>query len=160
LGYSADNPAQGGEPSVAITVAVIGAAATIAAALIANSGGDGDGGGQQEATPGNNPAIQLPDPEDLIPSVNPAEIFLSRDSGPGGSTVLVSGKGFQAGERIVLSFHTEQIGSTNAGQSGAFERVEVTIPISFSQFAPQQFFIRAQGETSIKTATAPFTISG
>jgi hypothetical protein len=143
--------------SVAVTVAVIGAAATLGAALIANSARDGgDGGGG--AAPANNPPI--PDPGEIVAPGKSAEVFLSRDSGPGGSTVLVSGAGFRAGERIVLRFHTEQIGSTTAGQSGGFERVEVTIPTSFSVFAPQQFSIRATGQTSIRSAEAPFTISG
>jgi hypothetical protein len=141
--------------SVAITVAVIGAVGTLGAAWIANSGDDGGGSG---GSGGGSPA-----PSVTIPTINPgepAEVFLNRDSGPGGSTVLVSGKGFRSGERVVIRFHTEQIGSTTAGQGGGFSNVSVTIPSSLSQFAPQQFSVIATGQSSIKSAEAPFTITG
>jgi hypothetical protein len=141
--------------SVAITIAVIGAAATLGAAWIAKSGngddgsakGGGGGGGVTFPTITGNP-------------IEPAEVFLNRDSGPGGTTILVSGRGFAAGERVVLSFVTEQIGSTNASGSGAFSNVSVTIPSRFSQFAPRQFEVVARGQSSIKSARAPFTVSG
>jgi hypothetical protein len=131
--------------NVAITVALITAAATIVAAVIATWNGGDDG----------SPTVP-----DRIIGPGSASVFLNRDSGPGGSTVLVSGEGFVAGERVVISFHTEQIGSTTAGESGRFANVSVTIPTSFSVFAPQQFFIKARGEDSIRVAQAPFTITG
>jgi WD40 repeat protein len=93
------------------------------------------------------------------PAANPS-VFLSRDSGPVGTSVQVSGEGFASGERVVISFHTEQIGSTNADDEGTFSNVTVTIPESFSVFAPQQFFVIARGQSSLQTATAPFTIIG
>lgn len=89
-----------------------------------------------------------------------ASVFLSRDSGPGGATVQVSGEGFAAGEPVVITFHTEEIGTTTASDQGRFSNVTVTIPQSFSEFAPQQFFVHANGRSSIKSARAPFTISG
>jgi hypothetical protein len=91
---------------------------------------------------------------------SPADVFLNRDSGPGGSPVLVSGRGFGAGERIVIRFHTDQVGSTTASAQGSFASVAVTIPGSFSKFAPQQFEIGATGQSTLKHASAPFTITG
>ena len=132
---------------IVIAAAAIGAAGAIVAALItvfANSDGGSDGGGGQ-------PTIVGP---------GQASAFLSRDSGPGGTTVKVSGTGFAAGEGVVLTFHTEQIGSTTANGEGKFENVTVTIPTSFSVFAPQQFDVIARGETSLRAGRAPFTISG
>jgi hypothetical protein len=90
----------------------------------------------------------------------PADIFLSSTSGPGGSTVNVSGDGFQANEQVVIQFHTEEIGRTQANSAGRFTNVTVTIPTSFSGFAPRQFDIIATGRSSIKSGRAPFTISG
>jgi len=72
-------------------------------------------------------------------------VFLSRDSGPGGTTVNVSGEGYSPGERVVIRFHTEQIGATTANDQGAFSNVAVVIPMSFSQFAPQQFWTPWRG---------------
>jgi hypothetical protein len=132
--------------SVAITAALITAAATIAAALIATKPWD-DGGG-----PG-------PPPDTSTPTVQ-VSVFLSRDSGPGGTSVNVSGEGFLPGERIVLFFHTQQIGSTTASDQGGFANVAVAVPTSFSDFAPQQFFLFAHGERSSRTAQTPFTLTG
>jgi hypothetical protein len=90
----------------------------------------------------------------------PASIFLSATSGPGGSVIKVSGEGFAPNEQVVITFHTEEMGRTQANDAGAFSNVAVTIPTSFSKFAPQPFNIIALGRTSIKSATAQFTISG
>ena len=133
--------------NVVIWAAVITTAGGIVAALITRGGGDGSGHGPTPTLP----SIHLP---------GSASVFLNRDSGPGGSTVRVSGEGYEPGERVVIFFHTEQIGSTTASDQGKFANVAVTIPTSFSEFAPQQFFIRARGESSLREPTAPFTITG
>jgi hypothetical protein len=91
---------------------------------------------------------------------NPASIFLSTTSGPGGSTVKVSGEGFAPDEEVVISFHTEEMGRTRTNGDGKFSNVTVTIPKTFSKFAPQKFDIVANGRTSIKSAQAQFTLSG
>jgi hypothetical protein len=57
--------------------------------------------------------------------------------------VKVSGEGFPANAPVVIHFHTQQIGDTTTNGDGKFSNVAVTIPTSFSQFAPQQFFIQA-----------------
>ena len=137
---------------VAITVALIGAAATLGAALIATRPWD-DGDGTSSRTGGAE--VSLPDNFAIHPTV-----FLSRDSGPGGTSVNVSGQGYAPGERIVIRFHTEQVGSTTASDEGSFANVGVEIPTSFSQFAPQQFGVVATGEQSARAAEAPFTITG
>lgn len=103
-------------------------------------------------------------PTDIAPPIEPpsetTSVFLSRDSGPGGTQVQVSGEGFGRNERVVITFHTEQIGSTTANSEGRFSNVTVTIPASFSRFAPQQFNVPARGSDSVRFASAPFTITG
>jgi hypothetical protein len=138
--------------TVIIAAALIGAVATLGAALIAASaGGDGDGSSSRSG----GAEFTLPDDVDAQ-----ATVFLSRDSGPGGTSVNVSGEGFAPGERVVIRFHTEQIGSTTASGEGSFANVSVEIPTSFSQFAPQQFGVVATGEQSVRSGEAPFTITG
>jgi hypothetical protein len=105
---------------------------------------------------GNGPA---PTPGPFIPSAE-TNIFLSETSGPTGSKLKVSGEGFQPGETIVISMHTTQIGTTTASPAGSFSGVEVTVPEEFGVFAPQQFFVIANGKSSIRAARAPFTVSG
>jgi hypothetical protein len=87
-------------------------------------------------------------------------IFLSLTSGPVGSTVKVSGQGFGAGETVVISFHTNEVGRTTANGAGSFSGVEITVPEEFGVFAPSQFFVIARGEQTIKSGRAPFTVSG
>ncbi|MGE5828411.1 MAG: hypothetical protein ACM30G_08615 [Micromonosporaceae bacterium] len=89
-----------------------------------------------------------------------ASVFLNRLSGPAGTVVNVSGTGFEAGETITIRFHTEQVGETTADAGGKFTNVPITIPDSFSKFAPQQFDIIAEGKSSISTASTPFTLTG
>jgi hypothetical protein len=110
------------------------------------------GGGGTGQPPQPNPGV--------VNQNTTASIFLSSTSGPGGSIVKVSGEGFAPGEEVVLRFHTDEMGRTRADSAGKFSNVAVTIPKSFSRFAPQQFEIIANGSTSIRSATAPFTISG
>jgi hypothetical protein len=87
-------------------------------------------------------------------------IFLSRLSGPAGTVVNVSGVGFQAGETITIRFHTEQVAETTADAGGKFTNVPIQIPDTFSQFAPQQFDVIANGKSSIRSARAAFRITG
>lgn len=89
-----------------------------------------------------------------------ASVFLNDESGPGGSVVKVSGEGFEPGERVTLRFHTEEVGRTRAGDAGSFSNVAVTIPTSFSMFAPQQFTLVATGGSSIRSASTAFTLTG
>ena len=77
-----------------------------------------------------------------------------------GTRVKVSGQGFGAGETVVISFHTTEVGRTTANGAGSFSGVEITVPEEFGVFAPSQFFVIAHGESTIKSARAPFTVSG
>jgi hypothetical protein len=92
--------------------------------------------------------------------IGPASIFLNRDSGPGGTTVKVSGEGFGPGERVTFRFHVEQVGTTKANAEGKFSNVSLTIPSTLSRFAPQQFNLSATGNASLKNALAPFQLTG
>lgn len=91
---------------------------------------------------------------------DPAAVFLSETGGPAGSSVRVSGTGFQPGETVTIRFHTDQVASTVASEAGAFTSVEITVPASYGAFAGVQFMVIASGESSIKSARAPFTVGG
>lgn len=140
-----------------IAAAAITALGGIVAAVITTRGGQS---GHSSTPPVNSPASSFTVPGFSFPQEHSAEIFLSRDSGPGGSQVLVSGRGFGASDRVVIRFSTFQMGATTADAQGAFASVAVTIPGSFSVFAPQQFNIVATGQDSVRSASAPFTITG
>lgn len=131
------------------------AVAVIGAAIIASSG--------TEPPPGSPGPPQMT-PESIIPPNPPLpaprpSVFLSRDSGPAGTLVLVSGEGFAPGERVRLRFRIEQIGSTTADDAGKFSNVAVTIPDTFSRFARRQFMVVAIGESSSRRNSVPFTIT-
>ena len=105
---------------------------------------------------GPTPTVQpVPNP----PNVE-TNIFLSETSGPAGSTLKVSGEGFQPGETIVITMHTTQVGTTTASPAGKFSSVEITVPEKFGVFAGTQYNVTARGKASIKWAMAPFTVSG
>jgi hypothetical protein len=152
----------GDSKKVAIWVALIGAAATIAAAIITTNVGGGDHSRNSPTQSAPSVVISSPTvpPVDTTPTDGNASVFLSRDSGPGGSTVKVSGQGFAPGERVVLRFHTDQVGDTTADSAGKFANVAVSIPTSYSKFAPQQFSISADGQNSDIHGEAQFTITG
>lgn len=107
---------------------------------------------------GSGPTVTVP-PLTFPPNTE-TNIFLSETSGPTGSKLKVSGEGFQAGETIVITMHTTQVGTTTASPTGTFSSVEITVPDEFGVFAPQQFSVTARGKASIKFASAPFTVSG
>ncbi|WP_371784660.1 hypothetical protein [Streptosporangium subroseum] len=86
------------------------------------------------------------------------EIFLSRDRGPTGTTVKVSGEGFDPGASVKLYFHTTEIGRTKANGQGKFSNVAVEIPSGYAMVAPKQFFI--SGSSGASSADAPFMLTG
>jgi hypothetical protein len=127
----------------------------------------------REATPAaqNIPATTRSAPNVVIPTLpsgppdfgdltKPANLYASKTSGPAGSKVTLSGDGFKAGEEVVFSMQTIEVGRTTADQTGAFKSVEVTVPQQLSHFPGTQFAFAADGRTSIKHATAPFVVSG
>lgn len=95
-----------------------------------------------------------------IPLPGSASIFLSSTGGPTGSQVRVSGQGFAAGETVVIRFHTTEVARTTANAAGSFSGVEITIPEGYAAFAPSQFFVVATGSSSVRSARAPYTLSG
>jgi hypothetical protein len=107
---------------------------------------------------GNGPTVTVP-PFSFPPNVE-TNIFLSETSGPAGSTLKVSGEGFQPGETIIITMHTTQVGTTTASSAGTFSSVEITVPEQFGVFAPKQYSVTARGNASVKWAMAPFTVSG
>jgi hypothetical protein len=128
----------------AIIAAIIGAIGVILAALI---------------------PIYLHARSDTPPSTNPAthstavaEIFTSKESGPRGAQLDVSGQNFDAGELIEIRVDTQRVATTRADSRGAFTNVQITIPSQFP--ANWQATIIATGRTSVKSATQPFQISG
>lgn len=150
-----------------VKVAVVGAIATVAAAVIGLVGtlivrsGDDSGGRTQIQSPTDViPSSALPPPPPPPVSNVPASLFINPTSGAGGTRVVASGEGFSPNEEIVFAFHVDQIGTTRANAQGKFSGVTLTIPSSLSMFAPQQFDVRANGRTSIKGAQAPFMLTG
>jgi len=89
-----------------------------------------------------------------------AQIFLSVTSGPAGSNIKISGEGFAPNERIVFNFHTTEIGDTHAGPNGSFSGVEVPVPDEYRKFAPKQFYVFAIGQSSNRSPSAKFMVSG
>lgn len=110
--------------------------------------------------PGGGGSPNVTAPPFTFPPSGETNIFLSETSGPTGSKLKVSGEGFQPGETIVIRMHTTQVGTTTASPTGTFSSVEITVPDEFGVFAPQQFSVIATGKASIKSARAPFTVSG
>jgi hypothetical protein len=106
-------------------------------------------------------AGRSPTPPPPPPPVVPVEttITLSRSSGPAGTVLQVSGVGFPAGRTVVLSFHTDEVGRTTTDSGGAFTGVSITVPNSYGQFAPAQFFVGANTVVCCLHAQAPFNIT-
>jgi hypothetical protein len=91
----------------------------------------------------------------------PASIFLSSTGGPVGARVSVSGTGFAPNEEVIIRFHTDQVVRTTANSEGAFTSVEFIVPTwPYGNFPGTQFQVTATGQSSIKTATAPYTVGG
>jgi hypothetical protein len=107
----------------------------------------------------SRPDVNLPTnpPGDLR---TPASVYVSKESGPGGASVKVSGENYAPRERVEIRFGGEVVGSPTTNEQGKFSNVAVEVPASLSQFAPFQVEVVATGKTSIKWATAPFQITG
>ena len=112
------------------------------------------------AAPSTGPAPTFAFPTvSFAPNVE-TNIFLSLTSGPAGSKFKVSGEGFQAGETVVLRMSTTEIGRTTASPAGQVRGVVVAVPNVLGVFAGIQFTVTATGSSSVRFATAPFTVSG
>ncbi len=84
-------------------------------------------------------------------------ISLSKGQGPSGSTLVVSGSGYSAGEQISILFHTETIALARADSAGTFEAT-AKVPGTFDAFGTQQLTITAVGNSSARHARAPFQL--
>ena len=100
-------------------------------------------------------------PVQARPSV--ALISLNPTSGPPGSTTLVTGTGFGAGEVVSILFHdprntnhkNRRIGRVTADQNGAFS-VQVNNP---DHATVGDSLIRGKGQTTHRTGQATFTVT-
>ena len=87
----------------------------------------------------------------------PAELTLSTGSARRGAEVTVYGSCFKPGERVDIRVHASVVGSATADNEGKF-----TQTIKIPQSAPNPGFptdISATGKTSVKSASAPFTVA-
>lgn len=91
------------------------------------------------------------------PCSNPA-ISLSHGSGPSGSAVTVTGKGFPNDEKVSLRFHTEELTPARTSSAGEFS-VGVRIPGTFDAFAPQQFSITAVTTPTVCSDEASYRLT-
>jgi hypothetical protein len=87
-----------------------------------------------------------------------ASISLSRGSGPSGTEVVVTGRGFPSDEAVRLRFHTEELLPSRTDAGGDFE-VTVVIPGTFDPFAPQQFTVSALTTPTVCSASVPFQLT-
>jgi hypothetical protein len=149
------------ERSNAVVVAWIGVLGAILAAVIplyltGTLGHHPDG----STTPDPRSSSSTGSSQSISDLSQPASLFLSKESAPGGATVLVSGTGFEANERVVIRVHTYLVASPRANSSGAFANVSITVPTDLSKFAPQQFVVTGTGDSSVKTGSATIEVSG
>lgn len=93
------------------------------------------------------------------PDVSPrgeTTLEFSPDRGPAGTTVTVSGAGFQPGERVRIRFHTRQIADARADDDGRFQDVSAEIPADWPFTG--QFDVVATGESSLRSTHEPFEV--
>jgi hypothetical protein len=114
-------------------------------------------GGSTTAVTRSDVTLPTSDPGDLR---TPASVYLSKESGPGGASVKVSGENYAPRERVEIRFGAEVVGRPTTNEQGKFSNVAVEVPTSLSRFAPFQVEVVATGKTSIKWATAPFQVTG
>ncbi|HVF75675.1 MAG TPA: hypothetical protein VM938_11555 [Acidimicrobiales bacterium] len=144
-----------GDHNGAIAAAAITTVGGIIVALIttgAIGGDDKDSGPPSQS----QPTMTFPS----IPVGTRTSLFSNRDSGPGGTRVVLSGEGFAPNEKVTFRLHVQEIGRTTANAEGRFSNVTVSIPTTYSKFAPQQFDLVADGESPANHATTPFTVTG
>jgi hypothetical protein len=84
-------------------------------------------------------------------------ISVSPDSGTGGTSATVSGRGFFGGETVEIFFQGQPVGTATADGSGSFT-ASITVPSSVSVFHGTALTISAAGRTSAKSADANFTV--
>lgn len=113
-----------------------------------------DGDPSVGPTPGNGSTTTQPDPP--VSPRGETTLEVSPDRGPAGTTVTMSGAGFQPGERVRIRFHTTQIADVRADDDGRFHDVSGDIPADW-RFT-SQFDIVATGESSLRSTREPFEV--
>ena len=86
---------------------------------------------------------------------SPPTLSVSPATAPRGATITVSGTGFQPGETVDVYVHATLVGMAKTDGEGAFSK-GFTVPAS----APPPDFpttVHATGESSVRTAQAPFS---
>jgi hypothetical protein len=83
-------------------------------------------------------------------------------SGPMGSHIVVSGRGFNPNETVDLVLQTsELLPPAHADAQGRFSGAVVTVPTQFfSKFIGDQFDLTATGRASAKYAYQQFRVTG
>src|SRR6187401_2877419 len=92
------------------------------------------------------------------PFATQQRIFRSRDGGPVGTKVNISGDGFAPNDVVVFTLHTIEVGRTTAASDGSFSGVQVEIP-NVAGSKSMQLSMTARGLSSPVWATAPFMVS-
>ncbi|ATE57022.1 hypothetical protein CNX65_30130 [Actinosynnema pretiosum] len=90
------------------------------------------------------------------PVVGSGRVVADPVSGGGGDEVFVSGDGFPAGERVVITFHGVAVGGGVVDAAGRFERVSVKVPGSLRGVGAQVFIDVGAGPVR---AQAPFVLT-
>ncbi|ACU39930.1 dihydrolipoamide acetyltransferase [Actinosynnema mirum DSM 43827] len=132
----------------------------VAVGLVVGAAGGcvGDGGGGMplpSALPLSSP-VSLSVAPAFAPVVGSGRVVASPASGGGGDEVFVSGDGFPAGERVVITFHGVAVGDGVVDGAGRFERVAVKVPGSLRGVGVQVFIDAGVGPVH---ARAPFVLT-
>ncbi|WP_440902080.1 hypothetical protein [Actinosynnema sp.] len=90
------------------------------------------------------------------PAAGNGRIVAQPASGGGGDEVFVSGDGFPAGERVVVTFHGVGVGGGVVDAAGRFERIPVKVPDSLRGVGAQVFIDAGAGPVR---ARAPFVLT-
>lgn len=117
----------------------------------------GDGGSSSGNGGGETFTVPEP-PTGSVPSTE-AEIDLDPDSGPLGSEVLLSARGFTPGEEITITIHTTRVASYRADSNGELWQERLTIP-SEAVCLQGQCDVMAQGQQSLIWVIGVFTPAG
>lgn len=84
-----------------------------------------------------------------------ARVTLAGQAGPPGSTVKISGAGFGAAEKVVISFDGHRRTAARANGAGRFGPVAVTVPAAA---LPGTHVISALGRRTGRSGRARFTV--
>jgi hypothetical protein len=89
-----------------------------------------------------------------------ATIAISPSSGPVGTTITITGKGFGPNERVDIRFHVDVIAQPVASVDGSFT-AKGQVPTHYGMFAGSfQFSVIATGKNSVKSDMQPFDLTG